>query len=56
MKKFTVAISDDAYRQLLKIQLDRKISGHSITSLAEIAGEVLSKHLEESAEKEKEPK
>lgn len=46
MKKLTISITDDAHDRLLEIQLDRKKSKLSKTSLAEIAGEILSEFLE----------
>ncbi|SDM83410.1 hypothetical protein [Siphonobacter aquaeclarae] len=52
MKKFTISITDEAHKQLLKLQLERKISGHAVTALSEMAGELLSKYLEELAKQQ----
>jgi hypothetical protein len=41
MKKITIAISEEAHAELLKIQLQRRLKEKEKTSLAEVAAEVL---------------
>jgi phosphoribosylformylglycinamidine (FGAM) synthase PurS component len=41
MKKLTIAISEEAHSELLKIQLAKRLEKKKKTSLAEIAAEVL---------------
>lgn len=42
MKKLQIQISDEAHGELLRIQFERKISGHPRTTLVQIATDVLS--------------
>lgn len=45
MKKLTIAISDEAHAELLRIQLEKKIEKSDRTTLAEVTSDVLHEFL-----------
>jgi len=51
MKKITIAISDEAHSELLKIQLERRLKDKKKTSLAEVAADVLHEMLVKEPQK-----
>ncbi|QJD79572.1 hypothetical protein [Spirosoma rhododendri] len=51
MKKLTIAITDKAHDKLLELQLIRKKNKAERTSLADIAGDELSRILEATIDK-----
>ena len=52
MKKLTVEITDAAHAELLKLQLEKKLSNSERTTIRDIAGDYLSECLEKRNKKE----
>jgi len=46
MKKLTIEITDAAHQELLRIQLEKKLSNSDRTTIKDLAGDYLSESLE----------